>query len=78
MQIDIAPYYNELIRKEIATGKFNNEVEVIQAGLALLEKEQTHFAILTKALQDGQQSGFSAVFDNTAFKKKMEDKYASK
>ncbi len=50
MEIKIAHYYNQFIINEMATGKFNSETEIIQTGLALLEKEQTKVSILTKAI----------------------------
>jgi hypothetical protein len=40
MEIYIAPHYNEFIHKEMASSKFNNEAEGIQAGLVLLEKDK--------------------------------------
>jgi antitoxin ParD1/3/4 len=76
MEIKIAPHYNQFIINEMATGKFNNEAEIIQAGLALLEKEQTQMAILSKAILDGERSGFALPFNNEDFKKRMEAKYA--
>ncbi len=76
MEIKISPYYNQFIMNEMATGKFNNEAEIIQAGLALLEKEQAQMSILTKAILDGEKSGFAFPFNNEDFKKRMEAKYA--
>lgn len=76
MEIKIAPHYSQFIHEELASGKFNNESEVIQAGLALLEKEQTQMAILSKAILDGERSGFALPFNNEDFKKRMEAKYA--
>lgn len=76
MEVNIAPHYNEFIHKEMASGKFNNESEVIQAGLALLEKEQTQLSILSKAILEGEKSGFALPFNNDDLKKKMEAKYA--
>ena len=75
MEVKIAPHYNEFIHKEMASGKFNNEAEVIQAGLALLEKEQTQIRLLSKAILDGEKSGFSLPYDHEEFKKRMEAKY---
>ncbi|MBL7774212.1 MAG: type II toxin-antitoxin system ParD family antitoxin [Chitinophagaceae bacterium] len=76
MEIKIAPHYSQFIHEELASGKFNNESEVIQAGLALLEKEQIQMAILSKAILDGERSGFALPFNNEDFKKRMEAKYA--
>lgn len=76
MEIKIAPHYSQFIRRELASGKFNNESEVIQAGLALLEKEQTQMNVLSKAILDGESSGFALPFNNEDFKKRMEAKYA--
>jgi antitoxin ParD1/3/4 len=76
MEINIAPYYKQFIINEMASGKFNNEAEIIQAGLALLEKEQTQMSILSKAILDGEKSGFALPFNNEEFKKRMEAKYA--
>lgn len=76
MEIKIAPHYSQFIHEELSSGKFNNESEVIQAGLALLEKEQTQMAILSKAILDGERSGFALPFNNEDFKKRIEAKYA--
>lgn len=75
MEIKIAPHYSQFIHKEMASGKFNNESEIIQAGLALLEKEQTQMVMLSKAILDGESSGFALPFNNEDFKKRMEAKY---
>jgi antitoxin ParD1/3/4 len=76
MEVKISPYYDALIRKGIVSGKYNNEAEVIQAGLALLEKEEVQMTILTKSILDGEKSGFEKSFNNDEFKKRMETKYA--
>jgi antitoxin ParD1/3/4 len=76
MEVKIAPYYDALIRKGIISGKYNNEAEMIQAGLALLEKEETQMLILTKSILDGEKSGFALPFNNEEFKKRMEVKYS--
>ena len=78
MEVLIAPYYAELIKSNLASGKYNNESEIIQAGLELLDKEQKQYTLLEKALLDGERSGFTIPFDNEDFKIRMTKKYADK
>jgi antitoxin ParD1/3/4 len=76
MEVQIAPYYDMLIKKGIESGKYNSEAEVIQAGLELLDKETKQLLFLEKAIMDGEKSGFAVPFDNAEFKKRMQEKYA--
>lgn len=76
MEVQIAPYYSKLIQSTLASGRYNNETEVIQAGLELLDKEQKQLSLLERALLEGERSGFTTPFDNEEFKKRMADKYA--
>ncbi len=73
--INVAPYYTNLINKEIEGGKYRNEVEVIQAGLELLEKEHLQNKIIEEALMKGEESGYAIPFDHEKFKIDMKSKY---
>jgi len=73
--INVAPYYSDFINKEIASGRFRNEVEVIQASLELLEKEHSQKSILESALKLGEDSGLALPFDIEKFKSEMKQKY---
>lgn len=78
MEVQIAPYYSQLIQNNLASGKYNNESEIIQAGLELLDKEQKQMSLLERALLEGERSGFATPFNNEDFKKRMTEKYALK
>lgn len=78
MEVQIGPYYSQLIQNTLSTGKYNNEAEVIQAGLELLDKEQKQMALLERALLEGERSGFATPFNNDNFKKRMAEKYFNK
>ncbi len=73
--IDMSPYYSDFIQKEIASGRYRNEIEVIQASLALLEKEHSQNFVLASALSAGEASGLALPFDNQNFKSEMKLKH---
>lgn len=74
--INVAPYYSELIQKEISSGRYRNEIEVIQASLDLLEREHSHKQIIESALKAGEESGLALPLDIDQFISEMKLKHA--
>ena len=69
--INVAPYYSEIISKEISSGRYRNEIEVIQASLDLLEREHSHKQIIESALKAGEESGLALPLDLDIFISEM-------
>ncbi len=76
--LKVAPYYSELIHKEIASGRYRNEIEVIQASLDLLEKEHAERKIIEAALKAGEESGLALPLGIDNFLEEMKMKYTNK
>lgn len=74
--IIVAPYYSDLIHKEISSGRYRNEIEVIQASLDLLEREHVHKQIIESALKAGEESGLALPLDIDNFISEMTKKPA--
>jgi len=56
--ISIGDYFEEFIRSEVKSGKYNSVSEVIRSALRLLEREENREKELIKALEIGEKSGF--------------------
>jgi putative addiction module CopG family antidote len=67
----LAPYYTDLIKSAIDSGKYRTESDVIEAGLELLRKEELQQSLLESAIKHGEDSGLALPFDNEDFKKRM-------
>lgn len=61
--ISLENYFDEFIQSRISSGRYKNASEVVRAGLRLLEEEETRYAALKEALQDGMESGIADDFD---------------
>lgn len=73
--LHVAPYYAELIHKEIASGRYRNEVEVIQASLDLLERAHSQNEVIASALKAGEESGLATPLDLDKFLIEMKSKF---
>ncbi len=61
--ISLGDYFEEFIKEEINSGRYNSASEVIRSALRLLEREEKKEKELIKALELGEQSGFVDDFD---------------
>tara|TARA_B100000378_G_scaffold249622_1_gene223113 strand:+ start:970 stop:1263 length:294 start_codon:yes stop_codon:yes gene_type:complete len=61
--ITLGSYFEEFIKKEVNSGRYNSVSEVIRSALRLLEQEEKKEKELIKALVVGEQSGFVDDFD---------------
>ncbi|MBF0155300.1 MAG: type II toxin-antitoxin system ParD family antitoxin [Magnetococcales bacterium] len=53
------PYFEAFINQQVALGRFASASEAVQAGLQLLEEQETKLATLRQALESGEASGRS-------------------
>ena len=51
--VSLNPYFENFIRDQVESGRFNNVSEVVRAGLRLLEEQQKQIEALRSAVLDG-------------------------
>ena len=68
-------YFEEFISSEVSSGKYNSASEVIRTALRLLEAEEAKKKDLTKALVQGEKSGFEKNFNPKTHLKKLHSKF---
>ncbi len=69
--ISLGTYFDEFIQSRLYAGRYENESEVIRAGLRLLEEEEKRTTILQNAIQEGIESGINYDFDSELFLKEL-------
>ncbi|MCT1886873.1 type II toxin-antitoxin system ParD family antitoxin, partial [Dietzia cinnamea] len=67
VSIRLDSHFTKFVAREVASGRYRSTSEVVQAGLRLLEVQQTRMASLRSALADGEASGTPERFDFDAF-----------
>jgi antitoxin ParD1/3/4 len=60
-------YFLAFIEDQIAKGRFSSPTAVVQAGLRLLEEQESRAEALRAALQEGEDSGWIEDFDFDEF-----------
>ncbi len=68
--IQLDPYFEEFIKDEIDSGKYDSVSEVVRAGLKLLE-EKEKLRALRSAIQEGIDSGIDEDFDSEQYLKRL-------
>lgn len=76
--VALSPHFENYLRQQVASGRYNNVSEVIRAGLRLLEEQETRHAIqleeLRLAITAGLASGPADVAGDQIFDR-LEAKY---
>jgi antitoxin ParD1/3/4 len=57
--VSLGEHFETFIAHQIDVGRFASASEAIRAGLRLLEEHELKLVALRRALQDGEESGFS-------------------
>ena len=71
----LGEHFEHFISTEVSSGKYNSASEVIRTALRLLEAEELKKKGLSKALAQGEKSGFEKNFDPKVHLKKLHSKY---
>jgi antitoxin ParD1/3/4 len=75
--IALSSHFEEFIRRQVESGRYNNVSEVIRAGLRMLEDAEARQALLQnelrQSIQDGLDSGSSLDADGVF--ERLEEKY---
>ena len=58
--VALSPYFEQFIRQQVSSGRFNNASEVVRAGLRLLEEQEAEQSIKLQALRDAIAEGLAA------------------
>ena len=69
--VTLGSHFEELIRANIAGGRYNNVSEVIRAGLRRLEEDESRLAAIRVALKEGEESGIVENFDPDVFLREL-------
>lgn len=74
----LGDHFNEFIKEQISSGRFNSASEVVRSALRMFEEEEIKKKELIKELIKGEQSGFSDDIDKNKFLQKMHIKAQNK
>ncbi|MFT6857036.1 MAG: antitoxin ParD1/3/4 [Cyclobacteriaceae bacterium] len=61
--VALGDHFADFVSSTVGTGRYNSASEVIRAALRLLEEQEEKRNILTRALIEGEESGFVENFD---------------
>ena len=73
--ITLGSYFEEFIKEEVNSGRYNSVSEVVRSALRLLEQEEKKEKELITALVVGEQSGFVDDFDPKENLKKLHQEH---
>ena len=65
--VTVGDHFAEFIERQVDEGRYDSPTDVVQAGLRLLEEQETKLEALRAALVEGEQSGPGEPFDFDAF-----------
>jgi antitoxin ParD1/3/4 len=70
----LGEHFEEFISSKVSSGRYSSASEVIRTAPRLLELDEAKKKNLSKALQQGEKSGFVKNFDAKASHKKLRTK----
>ncbi len=76
--VALGDHFEEFVSASVETGRYNSASEVIRAALRLLEDQEERKNILTKALIEGEESGFVESFDPQGLLEELHSKHGLK
>jgi antitoxin ParD1/3/4 len=73
----LGEYFDAFVERQVQQGRYRSPDDVIEAGLRLLDEQETKLEALRAALIEGEQSGLSTPFDLQEFLEEMRRERAS-
>ena len=61
--ISLGSYFDDFIRRELASGRYKNASEVVRAGLRLPEEEENRCISFKESINEGVKSDIDKDFD---------------
>lgn len=58
--VALGPHFETFVKKQLASGRYNNASEVLRAGLRLLEDRQKEHALKLKELKNAIRTGLDS------------------
>ena len=74
----LGDHFEVFIDNQVKTGRYNSASEVVRAALRLFDMEETKKAALIKALEKGENSGFTTDSDSEQLRRSLHDKYRTR
>lgn len=59
MHVSLTPYLEELVKQQVASGRYQDASEVVREALRFLDAREAHLDALRTALIEGEESGAS-------------------
>lgn len=75
--VSLGEHFDMFIDAQVQTGRYGSASDVVNAGLHLLEEQESKRSALQGALAAGEASGEPTLFDGDAFLATMRMKHAS-
>lgn len=76
--VALGDHFEDFISSTVGSGRYNSASEVIRAALRLLEEQEEKKSILTRALVEGEDSGFVENFDPQILLEELHSKHKIK
>ena len=73
--VSLGDHFTSFIDTEVQSGRYGSAIEVVRAGLRLLQEHEAKVKALEAALIEGEESGFMGPFDFEAFKARKRVEY---
>lgn len=73
--VTLSDHFQEFIKKEVSSGRYNNASEVIRTALRLLQEEEQKMKNLRNALDKGKESDLRDDFDPNEHLKSLHKKH---
>ena len=70
MNIALSDRWKKFVRSRVARGRYGSEAEVMDAALALLQRQEVQLDLLRREIEAGRRSGKPRPFDPEGIKRR--------
>ena len=71
----LGEYFENFVKEQVASGRYNSVSEVVRSALRLFEQEEKKVQAIVVELEKGEKSGFVENFDPQEHLKQLHAKY---